>query len=1100
MKKGHFFVYNKAKSISHANDLSKNEASDPKSSIYISASAGTGKTTMLINRVLSLLLSGVEIDKILCITFTTAAANEMLERLKFKLEEWFLAEEKDLKQDLKSIINRVISDKDIQIARNLYGKFLSNIENLKIQTMHSFCFKVLKLANAIESTDEIEMQILDDYKKEQIINTAIENTFLLAKENDEIQSSIDRLFDYYDLSTLLKFIKILINQKDRFVRYQNNYKNFTELVIDIYNFLGTEVGVFEEEIISDYIKGKQDLFCELKQIIEQIFNFETGIQKQKAERIRNWITLDLQNKIKYFENYSLFFLTKEKSQRKNFSTKKFLKKFPNFSDIILNEQLDLENLYEKINSQIIATNTKSFIIFANIILSEYEKIKNASKYLEYSDLIIKTKDLLYNNYSSTALLYQLNMSIEHVLVDESQDLNYIQWEVIKLLISEFFSGISAKNIIRTLFVVGDYKQSVYGFQGAEPKCFKEFANDYMKKSLSNNFSWKKIQINRSFRSSKAILHAVDIVFNSDHARGFIDDFQMVKHESSRQTTGIVKIIPLGVKPKINKERRGWKIPGESTIQNNEKNLIAIKISNLVKQLLNSCKFLDSTQEKIKPEDIMILFRKRSNVQLYLAYECKKNGIPVNEPDRMFLHENLIIQDLLSVCKFLLQPKDDLNLAALLKSPIIGLNEEQLFKIAYDRGTTSLWDRFQNLFPKCADYLKDLKERYVYNSISELFAKILFEDGKFKLIEKRFGHIARFIIDTFLNKVMNYESSYNTGMESFLSWFYNLGLSTIETSNFSNTVKITTVHSAKGLEAPVVIIADASESENLPTESFIWYKGKLLLLTGKNNENKVLKFAKLKMKDDTKAESLRLLYVAMTRAKDELYVIGLDDNNRKENWYQILLHNLPFAVDKYFLKEEVDYNSKDDKANIEYPEFLENAVQNKKQDHQIIQASDKKVLTSESAVLRGKAIHELLYRLPKIPCSQHEEFINIFLINTQYSELFSDDKKLIKNSVLSVLKRFPEIFYGKNNFSEMKLSGAINDQEVHVQIDKILINDDNIEIIEFKSDTNFNEQEILKRYKKQLSVYKSLMQKIYPKHSIFCRILLILHNKLITLNI
>lgn len=1101
----------------------QNLASDPESSVYVSASAGTGKTKVLVDRILRLLLRGTPPENILCITFTNAAADEMFSRLKAKLYTWLISTYSELQIDLYSLTGTLPSDTLINRAKNLYQIFLSNLENIKIQTIHSFCTNVLNLASNISNLNLIDIKIIDDFNKNKILQHSIDDVLAQSNQNNQLAKCTKHLASLFDYSTLLELSADLLSQKIRLTKYIEQHSDIEQLIQNIYINLGATYNLSIQAIISEAISD-----LSLQNII-----YATSILVEEKEKLGinllGWLNADSNTKQKNFAQYCQYFLTKENQKRLKITTAKFAKKYQAIQDIIETEQERMLDIVDKISSQKSAESNASLITFMHAVLLQYENIKNQMGYIEYDDLLLMTIKLLSDSEHSGYLLYTLDISIDHILVDEAQDLSPLQWQLIQLLTEEFFSGSSAKDYDRTIFIVGDFKQSIFSFQGAEPEIFKNIRLYYRSKVKAVQQKWLEVELNHSFRSAPEILQAVDQVFSHPtYKAGLGLDYEL-KHLPFRQAKGFVKILPLLTKNDTSTEQENkflpiypdtsWIIPELAINKKNLKWQIASAIVNQISGWLQSSKELSGHKRPIKAKDILILLRKRSILQDYLVAGLKNLNISVERAHTNNLLQHLIIQDLLGIIKFILLPNDSLNLAALLKSPIMNFSEDQLFISAYNRENKStLWQRIQQLYPTEATYLDSILQLAQENSIYDLFCNVL--NTKRHFFIKRFGYQAVDVINAFMQKILEFEqNNITTSPEAFLSWIEHTDWKNVSGhKSDENSVRIMTVHTAKGQQSPIVILADAADSENTPADNIIWYKNQLFFSTGKAYDNEVIKKIKKYNRKQKEQENLRLLYVAMTRAEDELYIYGWKSKQFSNSWYDILENYCISSIQEKAADTASVINS--DIIAAENNQILHNKFEQipdyikyktpftNHTDIDVIQehSSDlqqtKQQDTNNRGIIKGTIIHQLLYELPKIAAHNRPKYINNFVCNhSQYTLLTEEDRKEIQDIALNTLKNFPNLFFNSRNFSEISITGVFEKNTITIQIDKLIIHDSLIEIIEFKSDhlLVLNEKSVPKNYVNQLFRYKCIIESIYKSHTVKCKILWLYAQHIMDIN-
>ncbi|CAL7961458.1 putative DNA helicase [Alphaproteobacteria bacterium] len=902
-------------------------ASSPWASVYVDASAGSGKTKVLTDRILRLLLKGAKISSILCITFTNAAAEEMLTRLENKLCWWLICSQEELIQDLLILTGVNPTEKEIELARQLYVLFLQREQTIRIQTIHGFCAFILKRCSVILGVDyPIDTgTIIDEVKKGNLWSEAFDAVLREALMDDtaNLKDSASKLLTLFDIDSLCNLTFELTNCTTDARKYFAHLENESNLELleqlftqKSYDLVGACIDSSSVDVIGKYI-GSLDVHT-YSEFIDFVYSHGEQVQE-----LREWIAQDQEGKLATFTRYSQFFLTSQYKPRQRLKIKsQFLERYPHIREFIRCEQLKLENLWEEIRAQQYAANASAFSIFALHVYRKYQQLKKAKRYFEYNDLIVYTIELLEDPGVGLSLLYHLGMIIDHVLVDEAQDLSALQWHLLKILTSEFYTGLGARGTAnRTIFIVGDFKQSIFGFQGAQPWIFQVIKFWFKDKVINAKQIWYEIDLNMCFRCAPNILEVVDNICNNSVFSGAFpavsegvnrDKDCTIKHIAAHdRVNGAVELweIPIDKKENIRSNNDVWALP---IYEKNADNglfvdevgkQIAQVISSEIHKWLSAKRVIVGTQKPVVASDIMVLFRKRCDVQRCLVEELKKLKIGVCDLISSNMYTHILMHDLLAIAKFVLLPYDDMNLAILLKSPLIGINEDQLFTLAYKRqdfiwseiarrASTEKWvmSCYEILSSFIATYQKFFLAHDFYNMLFNRDDKIIVEATK-----KAFGEYGDILLSFFMQQLFEFhyvDSGKESGtLTSFVGWFC-AAMQHRSSKKVENSihlgVKIMTVHAAKGLEAPIVILADASYSESLPPSGIIWIDDWFLVNMGSDTSY----ISYLKSKDNTreKEENMRLLYVALTRARSELYAAGIRDKERKNsirNWYNII---------------------------------------------------------------------------------------------------------------------------------------------------------------------------------------------------------------------
>ncbi len=1012
-------------------------ASDPDTNVYVSASAGTGKTKVLCDRFLRLILSGSSIQNILCLTFTNAAAAEMCERVISRIKSWFLCSDDELKRQLQDLCGAPPSQDTLEKAKKMYGQYLDEYSHIKIQTIHSLCSNVLQQNH--NHKDSIE--IIDQITSERLSKKAIDS--ILANDNHKISNAKNTLSEFFDYTQIAGFFNEIRNNKTKF---QHSLKN----PIDIFALYGTDPNLSVDEIYNKFIAEiPNDLISAAKFL------------QNNTEKIGSQI-LESLNPFSY-EKYKLCFFTAEGKPRAKLLKNSTADQYPEILKLLEQETQRISRLNIQKNAYISAKFHKAFITLMEASLIEYNNLKKAERVIEYEDLLLQTIALLKSEKCDNILL-SLDYKIDHILVDEAQDLSNLQWELIKILSSEFYSGESSRELNRTIFIVGDYKQSIYGFQGANPDVFLEIKNYFATIVRNSQKKWLEVSLDTSFRSTSIILETVDKLFNLEEIRSGVGGDETIHHQAFRKGNGSVSIWPLAESIK-NEKIDGWDIPSLENEEHAPKKIIAKKIASTIHEWLSNHRLLLGHLRPIEPKDILILLKKRSDVLHNTINELKKLNIPVSDADRFQITNDIIIQDLLSLLKFVALPQDDLNLACLLKSPFFGISEEELFELCHKR-ETSVWEKITkdkpSLYTKLYSYIQYSQKLDFINFIIHIT-----ETSKDPFL-KRFGNRVNNIFASFLDYSNEFCSIKTPNIQSFIDSLERSNITIKnEVASSDNQVRIMTVHASKGLQAPIVILADTASSETIPHTNIFWHEQQLFFSAYKEFDTPFLEKLKEIKKLKEKEEGLRLLYVAMTRAEDELYITGWESRKQDESWFAAIKNIIGEEKNIIYQASEKIYSLN---KSTELPEFLTTVATNKSEPITITRATVKSEEENQE-LETGKIVHDILHKITLIPAPKRDDFINTI----EPLEV----RSVIKNTVYN----YPELFH-LNTLSEVPIIGQLNGNNMRIRIDKIIHNSDHIQIIDFKT----GQQILDEKYIRQLDFYRKSVANIWPQSKIKTSIL------------
>ncbi len=862
-------------------------ASDPSCSVWVSASAGTGKTRVLVNRFLRLLLSGVAPSKILCLTYTKAAAFEMKTRIMETLESWSVIPDSNLARELSILTgNNDVSDSEVKAASVLYFKVIDSESSLRISTIHSFCQSILKNF-PLEAGISPSFSLIDDLTFRELLQESKQILFDKYQNDEEVIFASYEMSEYSFDSMMGKLIFSAQKMKD--------LESEAVLKSHLREFLGLDENDNIENIQENFIANTD--FKTLRRFSSLLLDASAKSDLNAANQISEW----LQSEDKSLSKYRRIFLTSSGEPKARVATQSFLKKHDEFIDFIAGEQRRILDFEEKIKSIKTADLSVSLIKTGKILTSIYNDIKEARAVLDFNDLLEKTLNLLENSEMADWVLYKLDGGIDHILTDESQDTNPLQWKILKAICTEFYSGITAREINRTLFVVGDEKQSIFGFQGAAPTEFVEMLEYFTARAEEAKKRFIKVKLDLSYRTTPQVLELVDRVFASAEMRNAISLTEAeITHSSFRaEASGIVEILPLITDDKEDDEAGEEEGQKESELNpfirtSSAGTIVALaeQVADKISDILNSAIILPSRKRPVKPQDIMILLRKRDVLSTELVSSLNKRNIPVAGMDRISLSRNLAVMDMLAAMRFVLLPEDDYNTACLLKSGLIGVSEDELYDICHARGDLCVYEMARSRFATLDDLLEIYREvRSPYDFLSMVLLKL---EG-LKSLQSRLGVEVLDVVNELLSLAIAYENSHNSSILGFLEWFDkgNVEIKRDMESEESG-VRILTVHSSKGLQAPIVIIPDSPSRRPYSVNEYevLTSAGNKISLWSKRKEDEPAKLRRLREIKEIEAnnEEMRLLYVALTRAEDNLYIAGrktFTASNTQKSWYDCI---------------------------------------------------------------------------------------------------------------------------------------------------------------------------------------------------------------------
>ena len=1084
-------------------------AANPEYSVWVEASAGTGKTKVLSDRVLRLLLNGTNPSRILCLTYTKAAASEMNNRIVERLSKWATITDDKLISELEDLLNiKLQTNKQasslIAQARRLFAILLDTPGGLKIQTIHSFCQEILKRF-PLEAKISPYFTIMDERETSETLEQ-IKLDILRQPNTLDIKEALDYLTSHCSEYTFPKILASITDNCNMLENYFAAHPDFETVLESISANLNLTKSTNKDSILRLFW---QDL--PLFSIKNLITSLDSGTDVSKENAVQLAAAIEAND----FEIYKSVLLTKENTPKKNFLVKQVISKFPETENIYAQECERLLNCLNILCNIDLRDSTSAILTISREILSRYHTYKTNHSKMDYNDLIIKTKNLLNSSEATDWILYKLDGGIDHILIDEAQDTSPDQWAIIKAFAAEFFSGMGSKSQKPTFFAVGDRKQSIYSFQGADVAEFEKMHQWF--KQITNDFQTINMEV--SFRSTSAILDTVNSVFsNSSAKQGVIPKNQDIRHTPSRiGEGGHVEIWDL-CRPQSDINADIWLPPVERITTQSASALLAQKIAELIKKKVTS-KELKANGEPLKYSDFLILVQRRNSFVEEMVRACKNIDVNIAGIDKINLNEHIAINDLIAIAKFTLLTSDDLNLACVLKSPLFNLTDDDLIELCCKRKDNSLWQQIcQNpKYTLTVQTLQSLINLAQHNRPFEFFSYILNDlQGRRKFIA-RLSSECEDAIDEFINLTLNFEQDNIPSLQLFIEWMLSDDVEVkrnLEQNDF-DAVRLMTVHGSKGLQAPIVILPDTVRIKNTNQEAgWITNKDSLLYPLGKDYYNDDCINAQQLKQNLTLEEYNRLLYVALTRAGEQLYICGYTNKNspNDQSWHELCHQSinrlsgqndqLPFVYDivgNYC--PDTKENKSQKPSHYEIPAWTSNPIMpenplsrplapSHQDTKQISALSPLDNDNSSRLYARGNIIHKLLQFIPLQPHSNVSETIRAYL-KTQAIDFSSSEQDKIYHEVLSLVEnpQFAPLF-APNSLAEVSVMGQVDDRIISGKIDRLVVTSTSVMIVDYKTNRPAARtlSDVPPSYIKQLSAYKQLISRIYPNKKIDCYIL------------
>lgn len=1112
-------------------------ASDPAVSAWVSANAGSGKTHVLVQRVIRLLLDGVDPGKILCLTFTKAAAANMANRVFETLASWVTLDDAELDKQLLGLEGRPPNAARRTRARRLFAEALETPGGLKVQTIHAFCTALLHQL-PFEADVAASFDVLEERAESELIDRLL--TAVLLDAAGAPDTPLGRALAIAIATAADTTFRLVVGEamsKRRLVEGWIARTGSVEAALDeLTRMLGIEPGDTLAKVEAEFVQGPFLPRGEWPAVMRAL---RTGrdSDRKSARRLEHalagtdWV---------HIENYvEIFCRADDHGPRRSVVTNTVKRDYPDLYARLMQEQLRVCALLERRKALLARDRTGALVTIADAVLRRYRAEKERRGVLDYDDLIEKTL-ALFDNSAAAWVHYKLDLGVDHVLIDEAQDTSPQQWEVIEKLTAEFFAGAGARaHVRRSIFAVGDEKQSIYSFQGAAPHRFDEMRRHFESAHADGGLAFEAVPLRTSFRSSPDILGAVDTVFGRPEAfEGLTTDPVATAHEAVRRNApGSVDIWPL-FEPQAKPDLDAWDAPLDAVSEQSPQVRLARAIAESVRLWIARGERVGDNRRPVTPGDVLILVRQRGALFEAIIRALKDVHVDVAGADRLVLTEHIAVMDLMSLADALLLPEDDLALAEVLKSPLFGLNDESLFALAYGRKGSlraALRAKAADLeFAEAAASLDRLEALARAQTPFAFYAGLLGAGGGRRRMLARLGMEAADALDEFLALALDYESRHTPSLQGFVAW---LRASEAEVKRdmdiVRNEVRVMTVHGAKGLEAPIVVLADTVTPPAGPRDPPLFTLGAAGLppdapapiVWGKARATDVppVADARAVAREAAENEHRRLLYVAMTRAADRLVVCGARGQRTAPEgcWYKLVDSALnpdsaEIAADhgegsiRRWQKsqpgaaEPAPPAAEPAKPVAPAPNWLTRQAPPEPPAARRMQPSDaaegeppaafylrgKRAETAKRARARGVHVHRLLQSLPAVPADRRAEAARRYFANGD-KDLEPEDAERVTAQVLSILahEAFAPLF-AEGTRAETPVVGRIKcadgaDIFVSGQIDRLAVTPDSVLIADYKTDRAppVRAEDVPAAYRNQLALYRLLIGRLYPRHTV-----------------
>lgn len=1096
------------------------QAADPAKSVWVSANAGTGKTRVLTNRILRLLVGGAKVTDILAVTYTRTAAQEMRNRVFETLAEWAVMTGSELDQAIVETGISRPSEKQRQRARMLFAALLDQPVGLRIETVHAFSQSILRrfpVEAGIQPYFELATEVQSTTLKQDA------TARLLGSHDSLVKEAISAASARYNLDQLLERISDFSDYPDNLEALRAAPLAVKKQLFEAFDVSGNP-DTARQRILASARPGA-DRAEELRRVIEAIENHGTDSERmKKSPALATFLHCEDEVDEHALHHYASQFLTQAGTVAKTLLTKAVVDHCPRGVEVMTAEAERLITIYQHLHGYDTAEMSFHLLVLAETLFRDYQEAKRKAGLMDYDDLIRTTYKLLAADGGAAWVRYKLDRGINHVLIDEAQDTSPQQWQIMATLAEAFFSGDEEDRDgkpPRSLFSVGDYKQSIYSFQGARPELFDRQENDFRAMAHEVRKPFERIDLDTSFRTVTPVLKLVDAVMQArlDTGQPALPGVGLsADHIAVREGQGgFVEVMDL-----VSKDDHG----------NEAKHVAARQIVQVLQSWIGR-RMLPARGRVMTAGDILILLRDRTPGGLYhvLDRELRRAGLPVAGSDRILLSDDIAVRDLLALGRAVLVPEDDLTLATVLKSPLFGLTEDDLFRLAYDRGKRTLQARLaamatdDPIFARAHDRFSTWLELAERRSAHSFFSTVLSSEIR-QNFARRLGNYVGDVLAEFLEISRQYEIAHPSSLLGFIEEVEKAQtqIKREGESRPQDEIRIMTIHSAKGLEAPVVVLPDtlyapSKSAAVTPARGSDGRAMPVIQLAGRC-PHPLAAEAAADAKKRNQAEADRLFYVAMTRAEDGLLVAGFESQRRKRegSWYdavsaamarvddQIANHDLTISglaraetvsgdngivlmrlEASQILEPKVEKASPEEALPLEPPGWLGEPAPPEETPPRPLSPSRYAVAEPprspvgddrRQAMERGVLAHRMFEILPGLKEDARRKAA-ARIMDAGLRHLSRSAAETVLEQVLGLIdsSELAEIF-SPNARAEVPVSGLVGKTVVSGVIDRLVVTDDRITLIDFKTGTPPADG-VPNTYISQMALYRHLTAAIWP---------------------
>ncbi|MEO0633106.1 MAG: double-strand break repair helicase AddA [Pseudomonadota bacterium] len=1076
----------------------QHDAARPHVSTWLSANAGSGKTRVLTDRVARLLLGGVQPQHILCLTYTKAAASEMQNRLFKRLGEWAMLDDGALRHALAELgFTGDTNDAALRHARTLFARAIETPGGLKIQTIHSFCASLLRRfpleAEVSPQFTEIEDRAAD----------------LLRRD------LLDQMADGPDTALLEQFARVYSGDEILKVTAQivsNTGQYGFEKLADACPLFGLSPAASRDSIAADTFAPGDDVL--LRDVIAAL-RAGSSTDMKAADALARVQTLDfdaipaLAKVFVFGEGAQAAFQPKIDK----FPTKPTRESIPHLMSGLNTLMQRVADARDRHLAMLAAEQALALHRFARRFAMRYAAAKQDRAWLDFDDLIQRARALLNDRGVAAWVLYRLDGGIDHILVDEAQDTSPAQWDVIRKLAEEFSTGEGARSDVeRTLFVVGDKKQSIYSFQGADPRAFDEMRAEFVQKLHAVGDELYKTTLDFSFRSSPAILRLVDMVFDGDGTEGFAKDGNHIAFHTDMP--GRVDLWPIEPKPEDEPDLE-WFDPVDRRGAMHHDKVLADKIASEIKRMIDDRVPLPDGDgaRPVQPRDFLILVQRRGGIFGDLIRACKAHDLPIAGADRLKVGAELAVRDLGALLAFLATPEDSLSLATALRSPLFGWSEQDLFTLAHHRTTEHLWQalRVSEDHPKTVSILQDMRSQIDFLRPYDLIERMLIQHGGRKNLLARLGAEAEDGIDALLSQALAYERSAIPSLTGFLTWLETDDLEIKrQIDSASNQIRVMTVHGSKGLEAPIVILPECGPRKIEVKDQIVTIGGAPVWKPVKDLQPNVIRQRVADLVEAQREESLRLLYVALTRAEKWL-ILGAagESRNTGPNWWELVEdgmqrggavrldtpagEGLRLSYGEWPSQVTSDGDTGKAEAVTLYPLFTTPAPTRAQTPNPLnpSQLDGAKALPGEArenATEYGTFVHLLLETLAGKPADRARQAAVQMIGQAKLPE--AEAEEAVEEALAVLADPALAHLFAPGTLAEVPMTATLDGQTLYGTIDRLIVTPERVTIVDFKSNRLIpaTPNQVPEGLLRQMGAYARGVAQIYPGRAIDTAIL------------